>query len=334
MHPIGGVISFMRVQLPIFAVSLFLPLSSAFAIPVNSINQLFLFGDSLSDSGNASIATLGAEPGSGGYYYRSVSGLPYQVGEFTNAPTPGGPTGVWADQFAPKLGLPVAQPFLAGGTNFAIASAMTGSNGLDGVTDQLGYFKAAVGSTAPSNALYAFWAGANDVANGGNPITAADSLSQNILTLSAAGAKTFLWFNLPDLGKTPDALAAGPVQSALASAASNAFDNEWALDLSRLQSLGIDVIGVDVASEFLAIQADPAAFGFTNLTTPAISVPGANPNQYLFFDGEHPTAAADALIADLAFTDLVDAPEPAALTLAALGIAMVALLGRKARREI
>jgi len=323
----------MRTRSFTLAVSLFLPLSSAFAVPVNTINQLFFFGDSLSDSGNASIATLGAEPGSGGYYYRSVSGLPYQVGEFTNAPVAGGPTGVWADQFASKLGLPVAQPFLAGGTNFAIASAMTGSNGLDGVTDQLGYFASAVGSTAPSNALYAFWAGANDVGNGSNPITAADNLYQNILTLSAKGAKTFLWFNLPDLGKTPDALAAGPVQSGLASAASNAFDNEWALDLSRLQSQGIDVMGVDVASEFLAIEADPAAFGFINVTTPAISVPGANPNQYLFFDGEHPTAATDALIADLAFTDLVAAPEPAAIALAGLGILLVLLLGRSARRE-
>ncbi len=321
----------MRLRSFILGVSMLLPLSAGFAAPVNTINQVFFFGDSLSDSGNASIATVGAQPGSGGYYYRSVPGVPFQVGEFTNAPTATGPTGVWADQFAAKLGLP-DQPFLAGGNNFAIASGRTGSNGIDGVTDQLGYFSSAIGSVAPGNALYSFWAGANDIANGGNPVTAADNLAQNIVTLSSKGAKSFLWFNLPDLGKTPAAQAPGAPSPDLATAASKLFDQEWALDLSQLQSQGIDVVGIDVASEFLQIEADPAAFGFTNTTDPAISMPGANADQYVFFDAEHPTAAVDALVANLAFNDLVAAPEPAPVGLALLGLTALALLGRRRRR--
>ena len=326
----------MQIKLPVLIASLFIPLCTAFAIPVNSINQLIVFGDSLSDSGNASIATTGSQPGSGGYYYRSTTGLPFQIGEFTNAPTATGPTGVWVDQFAPKLGLPVAQPFSAptGGTNFAIASAQTGSNGLSGVTDQLGYFNAAVHSIAPSSALYTFWAGANDIAQLGNPITAADNLYSNIQTISAEGGKYFLWFNLPDLGKTPDGIASGFPE--LATAASQAFDLEWQLDLAKLQAQGVDVVGVDVYSEFQLILSDPAAFGFTNVTDPAISSPGANPDQYLFFDGAHPTAAADALVADLAFSDLTAAstPEPSAVCLAFLGLAGFGALRIKVRKTV
>src|SRR5947209_18655184 len=96
---------------------------SALSMPVGAVNQIIAFGDSLSDSGNATIYTSGAQPGTGGYYYRNLPGVPGQVGEFTNAPTPGGPTGVWLDQLSTKLGLPMAQPSAAGGTNYAIGFA-------------------------------------------------------------------------------------------------------------------------------------------------------------------------------------------------------------------
>lgn len=312
------------------AVGFVLPL---FAAPVD---QLFVFGDSLSDSGNASIATLGTQPGPGGYYYRPVTGVPFPVGEFTNAPTATGPTGVWADQLAPKLGLSVAQPFLAGGNNFAVASALT-TGGIPGssLSDQVGVFGATHPTGAPGTALYTFWAGANDINNGGNPISAADNIYQDIMMLAGAGAKTFMWLNLPDLGKTPDAIAAGAGISALATQASLAFDAEWALDIGKLAGQGIFVVGVDVDGLFNQIQSNPGAFGFTNVTTPAMSVAGANPDQYAFFDGEHPTAAADSLVASLAFDDLLGSttPEPSTLGFAMLGFSAVYFFARRTRRK-
>ena len=69
-------------------------------------------------------------------------------------------------------------------------------------------------------------------------------------------------------------------------------------------------IGVDVGTLFLEIAADPSSFGFTNITSPAHGIMG-DPNTYLFWDGQHPTTAADALIADVAFSDFIAAPEPA-----------------------
>jgi phospholipase/lecithinase/hemolysin len=165
--------------------------------------------------------------------------------------------------------------------------------------------------TAPSSAPYTFWGGANDVYNGANPKQAADNIEAEIDALASHGAKYFLWLNVPPLGYTPRGTSA----AASLNAASAAFDTEWATDVGALGALGVDVIGVNVDSLFNQILADPAAFGFTNVTTPAQGNAGADPNQYLFWDVEHPTPEADSLVAQLAYNDLTAVPEPASIGL-------------------
>ena len=164
--------------------------SSGFASP---FDQLVVFGDSLSDTGNVAIATGGLFPGAN-----------YWNGRYTNGPTTtpatSAPTGLWVDQLASLLNVADPQPFLAhtGGTDYAFASAEAGSNGAFDITDQVNLYKAATGNAASSSALYAIWGGANNVFNGtGSPVAAADSLAGNIQALAAAGGKTFLWPNLP-----------------------------------------------------------------------------------------------------------------------------------------
>jgi outer membrane lipase/esterase len=305
------------------------------ANPIGSVTSLVVFGDSLSDNGNAAIALGGTLPGN------------YAPNAFTDGPntTPavpaGGPLGLWVDQLAPKLGVAPATPFLAGGTNYAVGSAQSGHNPLfipvppltqvPFTTDQVALYSVTHGGMASSTALYTLWSGANDLANGVSPLTAADNEFNNILGLAAQGGKTFMWLNLPPLGSTPAATAAGPFAVALANAASAQYNFEWSLDVAKLQALGIDVIGVDVNTLFLNIAADPAAFGLTNIADSAWLNSGANPDTYLFWDGEHPTTAADALIAATAYNDFLAAPEPASLAFGVLGLLSLLMLKAKIR---
>jgi phospholipase/lecithinase/hemolysin len=313
----------MRAKLTaVSALLLFTPFYTVFADAVGSVNQLVVFGDSLSDNGNASLALLGSFPGTN-YATRSIPGTGLSPNIFTDgantSPATAGPFGLWIDQFAGRMGLPQAQPALAGGTDFAVGGADTGSNGLYFVSDQVGAYLLSRGTSgANPTALYTFWAGANDIADAKSGAAAADNVFGNIQTLAASGAKNFLWLNLPNLGDVPK-VSGNPAAAAFASAQSAAFDSEWAIDLTRLQNAGIHVIGVDVETLFGGLIANPSAYGLTNVTTPAQGVSGINPNDYLFWDDQHPTTAADALVAQAAFAEFTAAPEPASLALAAFG---------------
>lgn len=328
--------------IPLIAASLLAP--SCYA---SSFSQIFAFGDSLSDNGNAYIASKGTTPGSN--YGLSSSGYGfYSDGPNTTPATPAnGPVGLWIDQLAGKLGVPDPQPFLAGGTNFAVAGGETGSanpQDMQSVLDN--YFLPLYGGRAPSTALYTLWGGANDInySLASGPVaalaagkTAADNIESEIMTLHSNGGQYFLWLNLPNLGETPAAGAAGPLAQAEASAATAAFNAEYSLDLQTLRSDGINVVSVDINTLFNEILLNPSAFGFTDVKDGCISTSSytssnpcsstTNPNTYLFWDDEHPTTAGDALVADAAYTAL--APEPATYALMLLGACGLIALRRR-----
>jgi phospholipase/lecithinase/hemolysin len=293
-------------------------------------SQLIVFGDSLSDAGNASIATFGAFPGSN-YATRTVPLVPFPVGYFTDgtATTPSTSiSGLWIDQLAALMSLPDPDPALAplGGTNYAVGSAETGSANLQDMANQVALFLSQ-NPSAPSSALYAFWGGANDLFNGNNPVQAADNIAGEISALGGAGAKDFLWLNLPPLGNTP----LGSAASVALNAASAAFNSEWAIDIGALSAQGLNVIPVDISALYARISANPSLFGFTDIVDPAQGLAGVNPDQFLFWDVEHPTTAADSLIANLALSDIRPTPEPASFALT--GLAFLAAAGILKRRR-
>jgi phospholipase/lecithinase/hemolysin len=309
------------------------PLWIALASPAT---ELVVFGDSLSDNGNAAIALAAAgEP--------SLASMNYAANALTDgpntSPATSGPFGLWIDQFATKLGVSDPQPYLANpfsNTNYAVASAQTGTANLQDIGNQLKLFTAGNLTGAPSNALYAIWGGANDVIDS-TPAniatvgkTAADNLYQYILTLSSEGAKNFLWLNLPNLGDTPLGASLGVAGAAALNAATAQFNGELALDLATLKSDGINVTGVDINTLFNNILMSPSTYGFKDAHDHAQGVSG-NPNDYVFWDTEHPTTAADTLIADTVY-DAYSAPEPLSAGLSIIGFIAV-LAAVKLRRK-
>src|SRR5215831_11872170 len=106
-------------------------------------SQFVVFGDSLSDNGNAFIGTGGAIP----------APPLYTVGRFTDgsdtSPT-GTPGGIWHEVLSGLLGEPVSTPFLAGGTNFAVGGAkiLPGDPIIPSMVQQVGLALAGTGSHA------------------------------------------------------------------------------------------------------------------------------------------------------------------------------------------
>jgi phospholipase/lecithinase/hemolysin len=296
----------------------------------------YVFGDSLSDVGNVFLGTGGTIPGS-----------PYFAGRFSNGPN-------WADDLSARLGLGAVVPSLAGGTDFAFGGAVTGpavpgaSTLVPNIVQQVGLFTLATGGHAPSSGLYAVWIGANDI------FTALDDLLASTLTLPQAqadlalaaqtaagaiaalateGARNFLVPLIPDLGKTPNG-SDFPGLAPVARALTQGYNTALVADIGALTAgTGASVEYLDTFGLIDAAVADPAAFGFTNVTDRCYIGPltgggsvCATPNSYLFWDGQHGTATSQALVAQAAAAVL---PEPPAV--AVLLGAILALLGLRAR---
>jgi phospholipase/lecithinase/hemolysin len=168
------------------------------------------------------------------------------------------------------------------------------------------------------------------------------NLVTSVATLYGAGARNFLLPNLPDLGITPLALA-DPSTAWLASALSEGFNAGLGQAYAGLQwtlnDPTLSLITFDVMARQRAVAQAPAAFGFSNVTTPCYAgepgAPGdpvaalcADVTGYFYWDRLHPTAAAHALLGNQM---LAAVPEPASLLLMAVGT--LALLGLSARRR-
>jgi phospholipase/lecithinase/hemolysin len=249
------------------------------------------------------------------------------------------------------LGVGPLAPSLAGGTDYAVGSAQSGTTlfniaGQADLPNQITQFGIANAGVADPNALYTIWIGSNDLA--AIPAGTSQALIQDdfgaivgnidgaINTLALLGAKNFLVVTAPDLGKTPDVMALGPVVAAGESALSAAFDGALVPSLAPLATVdGINIATLDTYLLLDSIIATPAAVGLTDVTDPCLTgevnfsggTPCATPDQYLFWDGTHPTAAGHALVADAAF-DVV-APEPASVLLSGIGLFGLFLLRRR-----
>jgi len=314
----------------------------------NSFSKIVIFGDSLSDSGqyfDPIAATVG-----------DFTGLRF-TNRVDAANPVSRTSQVWSQYFSLSLGsgesLP-STPYLGvlaapPGDNYAVAAYLT-SEILASIKDPNGnalqdpdlffgpgadiFGKDVVSRDgylvenplADGNALYVVWGGGNDIRDirnarfaGGDQATlvansqaAADNLVDGVKALIAAGARHILVPNLPDFGKPPESSFLGSV--AEGTEATTEFNARLA---AGLNTVGINVMHVDVDRLFNEIIANPVSFGFSNEDHSVVAFDGAafslipaaegvngassgtpDPSQYVFFDGVHPTTYTHEIVSD------------------------------------
>jgi outer membrane lipase/esterase len=293
-----------------------LALAAAHAAQAGS---LYVFGDSLSDTGNL-YKLIGQPP------------PPYYEGRFSNGP-------VWVEYLPGLTGLSFTTAndyayggaytgdLTYGGTNYGdnIEDASIPGANLPGVNDELTQF-AATGQRFGRNDVVTLWIGANnyffysnfveaDPADATAIVTQAvtttvGQLTSDATTLIGLGARTLIVPNLPDLGVTPDYNSSAQ-SAALGDAFSINHNTVMPVYMEMLhQQTGANIIVLNEEQLLNTVIANPAAYGFSNVTQACIDVATcvtgstATQNTYLFWDGVHPTTAAQDIIAKYAAASL------------------------------
>ena len=249
--------------------------------PANAFDELVVFGDSLSDTGNA--------------------------GRFSNGP-------VWVEGVANGLGLSV-RPSELGGTNYAIGGArLDPASGPTSLPAQMQ--RHLEGNRLSRKRLYIVYGGGNDLiaaalGTAGEQLVdrAVEALRGMLFRLAERGATDVLVPNLPDVGMTPAARLAGQTEIDRAARLTRRFNEALEAVLRELETTtSVRLYRLDVAAMAERARIDPAAFGFVNVTTPCIGLPSCE--GYLFWDGLHPTTAAHARLAEAALSVLQERQEP------------------------
>lgn len=284
-------------------------------------SRLVVFGDSLSDGGNAALAGFSnpAQVITGNTYIPSAA---YSSGTFSNGP-------VWVSSLATQLGVSGAGPSFAGGSNWALGGATSA-----GAVAQLNQFLAVTPSPSTS-ALYVIAVGGNDVrdaATGGTatPAAFASNVTTMVNALRGKGIPTsnIVVWNAPDVGKTPASIALGVAGAG--TFLSTTFNSALNAALAAPSFAGL--LRYDVFGAVGAIVQSPGSFGLTNVTQ-ACGAPSnacsASVSTALFWDGIHPTTAAQSIIANGMFA-VVAVPEPSSMLMLAVGICALLAWRRRA----
>ncbi len=323
------------------ATAVALAVSALVASPAQAYGNLFVFGDSYSDTGNLGLA-LGVPGGVPQVIDNAyIPSAPYPTdGTYFPATISNGPA--WPTTFAAKLGL-TAAPSLAGGTDFAFAGARVGTSvGVPSLKSQVGMFFGSALATpaAISDAMFVVAGIGNDARDaltaiaGGAPLdvtvaAAAEAYAKDmgdiVDQLQAAGAQKILVVDVGNIGLAPAVLAQGPVASAIGAGVSLAMDT--ALTARLLGEVGVTLF--DSFSFISGLAANPAAYGLDNASDACGGVAGADCSRYFFWDGIHPTAMGHEVLSNALYAAAV--PEPETYALFALGLVGIGLARRRAK---
>jgi len=279
----------------------------------NSYTQAISFGDSMSDTGNlySTIEQFGG---------RGIPAEPNHQGRFSDGV-------VVVEAMANALNLPLV--------NYAFAGARSGTDNLvpayamqQGMLKQIQDFldnQPGTGLPVDANALYVLWTGPDDYyANGNifNTVTGsqiASNINKGMTNLYKRGARHFFVPLMPDLSITPSAhqhnktlsnyLANAKARSAeLATLLTNtlkAFARQYPLAM-------VHTFDTYTYSQQRMVQAAAEGNNVTDPCYTGMTKPVCNqPDKYLFWDTNHPTAAGSTVIGtDFAKSVVGDPPLP------------------------
>jgi phospholipase/lecithinase/hemolysin len=242
-------------------------------------DRIVVFGDSLSDTGNAAGA------------------------RFSNGP-------VWVEHLADAFGLSVA-PARSGGTNYAVGGARAWEPGsphnLRAQADL--YLESNPSEREARRTLYVVYGGGNDLlaaVYGHDPsvlaMGAVRSLGTIVDDLASRGATDILVPNLPDLARVPALRQFGPAIGRVATEATIGFNRALEVTLDGIESRsGARIHRLDVFALVERAVRDPGAVGLdrVNLTEPCVRDGSrcGDPDRHLFWDFVHPTALGHARLA-------------------------------------
>jgi outer membrane lipase/esterase len=311
-------------------------------MPVQAQNEpqfsrMIIFGDSLSDPGNVFVLTgTQTVPPYSSLDALLVPDAPYATGQhhFSNGKT-------WIEQLAQELQLvkDARSAFqVSGARNYALG----GANAADtprpnDLSDQVGLFLSTGGGALLNDALVVIVFGGNDVRDAiekavpppfgpgdlfgalTDLAVAAATIAGHIQTLDGLGARNFLVGFSPNVARTPsigilDSQAGGTgAVINLATFLSTQFNLALQAQLSGLVlNAGTAVVEFNLFSLIEAINADPVSVGLSDATQACV-MPEIPPFQctevddFLFWDGIHPTEAGHSVMKAQALADLVAA---------------------------
>ncbi len=302
---------------PLGVVLLVLTLGFAGSASAQSFSNFFVFGASLSDSGNIA----------------QREGLPAGSSFITN------PDPVAAEIIAQAFGAS-GQNSLADGPNYAWAGACVRPEGpclnpVPTITGQVDQHLSPRNERADPDALYFIWAGLNDIndafmLDGANvqthTLAAAAAHAALIKRLQQAGARYIVVPNLPDLGVLPFAARLPQSFQAGITALGAAYNEALYAGIRELEDgvVPINILAIteeiiespqtygfiDIAGTACPLNADPRDRTAVSLLCgpegsgyPKTYAPGAN-EEYLFADDKHPSGAGHAIIASLVTSTL------------------------------
>jgi len=275
--------------------------------------EAFVFGDSLSDSGNFYALNGGVYPPAPFYY----------DGRFSDGP-------VWWEYFVEMLGIHATDLAVAGaftGDRNESDGAFTGNPATEqypGLSDQVTAFLAARPQGVNPDALYVLWAGPNDLiehlglvlATGDqsyiNPVEPASNLAASIAALASHGARYFMVPSMPNLSVVPRVLHFPTPLQAQVFALSYLYKTVIeSVVANTVQQLGVTLVSVDSFGLLTTANANPGAYGFTQVTTeclvrpdplnpygwiPCVAPGSPAPQGWFFWDDLHPTTQGHRFI--------------------------------------